>query len=64
MPLGFHAQVTTHFLEGNFYRPPPDEPPQDVGRLGCRVNAQKRFRLKFPFWIAHEDPPQGDDGLA
>jgi len=26
--------------------------------------AQKRFRLKLPSWIAHEDRPQGDNGLA
>src|SRR3954447_20052675 len=44
------------FLEGGLDAPTPDEPAQDVHRVGIQVGAQESLRLLFALWVAHEDP--------
>src|SRR5689334_14107021 len=44
------------FLEGGLDAPTPDEPVQDVHRVGVQVGAQEGLWLFLTLWIAHQHP--------
>jgi len=56
LALGFDAEMSAGFLEGDFDLPTADEPGKDVARTGVKIGCQKGLRLELASGIADQEP--------
>ena len=49
LTLGFHAQMGSHLLKGDFQLPAQDKPLQDLGRVCRWVGAEQAWGWKAPW---------------
>src|SRR5712692_6944918 len=54
------AQMSTHFMKGDFDRPAQDKPLHDLGSLYILIGAKQGHWLILALWIANEDPTDRD----
>src|SRR2546421_2678592 len=60
LALGLDAQMSTHFMKGDFDRPAQDKPLHDLGSLSILIGAKQGHWLILALWIANEDPTDRD----
>ncbi len=60
LPLCLDAEMTTDLGEGDLDRPAPDEPAENVERIGREIGAQEGLRFEFAERIAHQDVADGN----
>src|SRR6266566_7172364 len=56
LALGFDAEMSSNFLEGDFDLPTANEPSEDVARIGVEVSCQEGLRLELAGWVTHQEP--------
>src|SRR6266436_2518572 len=49
LALGFDAEMSAHFLEGDFDLPETDEPREYVTRMSVEIGCQECLRIEFAF---------------
>src|SRR5712692_10350398 len=54
------AQMSTHFMKGDFDRPAQDKPLHDLGSLYILIGAKQGHWLILSLWITNEDPTDRD----
>ncbi len=64
LPLGLHAQVGTHGLEGDLHLPTAQEPPQQLRHRQGGVGAEQSLGGLGPLQVLQEHPVQAYRGLA
>jgi hypothetical protein len=62
LPLSLEPQALAHLLKGGFHLPSPDEPRDDLLRLGSKVSAQQGLGFELALRVANQYPTQGHGG--
>ena len=64
LALGLHAQMRSHFLEGDLQLPAQHKPFQNLRRFHGQVSAQQSLCGEFALGVPNQDPAQGHGRLA